>query len=337
MSRIVFHFVSGGAFFSGTLCLLAALALSTAHPGKVKSAVVRIGGLIGVILVAASGTPLPLWYFIPWELCTIVWVIAFDSRTIGHWKVCWQRLRRLVLFLCLAAIAWELPFHLPPRPPAGRFRSLVVIGDSLSAGDFAKHEHPWPQLLADEHGISVVNLSQNGATAASALAKVSAAAESDGALMLLEIGGNDLLGSTTVERYEENLDRLLHGLTHTGLHVVMLELPLPPFYNGYGEVQRRLARHYAVTLIPKRYFAAAILGHGATLDGLHLSAEGHQEMAGMVWKLLARAFAPNPKEQLALNRGGRGGKNRAADVAGSEFLERQRKSSSVDSCLPFLP
>ena len=42
--------------------------------------------------------------------------------------------------------------------------AMVVIGDSLSAGDFADKEIAWPKLLSAEHEIPVINLAQNGAT-----------------------------------------------------------------------------------------------------------------------------------------------------------------------------
>jgi acyl-CoA thioesterase-1 len=67
---------------------------------------------------------------------------------------------------------------------------------------------------------------------------------------------------------------------------VMLELPLPPTFNRFGEIQRRLARRHNVVLIPKRYFASVLVGEEATLDGLHLSPSGHRKMAEMVWQMV---------------------------------------------------
>ena len=75
----------------------------------------------------------------------------------------------------------------------------------------------------------------------------------------------------------------------------MLELPLPPLYNRFGAIQRRLARRYGVVLIPKRYFAAALSGEAATIDGLHLSPAGHRKMAAMIWSLVSDAFGESPR------------------------------------------
>jgi lysophospholipase L1-like esterase len=74
----------------------------------------------------------------------------------------------------------------------------------------------------------------------------------------------------------------------------MLELPLPPLANRYGQVQRRLAREFGVTLIPKRHLAAILSAPGATVDGLHLSASGHARMARMVGGFVAPLLSTNP-------------------------------------------
>jgi len=97
-----------------------------------------------------------------------------------------------------------------------------------------------------------------------------------------------VLGSTSPAEFERDLDRLLTKICRPDNAVVMLELPLPPLYNRFGETQRRLASRHGVILIPKRYFASVLIGEQATLDGLHLSSVGHQQMAKMIWELLAK-------------------------------------------------
>ena len=59
--------------------------------------------------------------------------------------------------------------------------------------------------------------------------------------MLIELGGNDLLGRTDPARFGQNLDALVRLVQGTGRAVVMFELPLPPFTNAYGIEQRRVA------------------------------------------------------------------------------------------------
>ena len=66
----------------------------------------------------------------------------------------------------------------------------------------------------------------------------------------------------------------------------MFELPLPPFYNAFGIIQRRLAKKHGVTLIPKRVLMRVLSGSNATLDSIHLTQHGHEMLAASVWEIL---------------------------------------------------
>ena len=109
--------------------------------------------------------------------------------------------------------------------------------------------------------------------------------------MLLEIGGNDILGPTTSREFESQLDELLAEVASPKRQVVIFELPLPPFYNNFGLVQRRLARKHDILLVPRRVFLSVLAGEESTLDTIHLSSDGHRRMAECVWQLLESAFA----------------------------------------------
>lgn len=323
MSSIALHFAGGQAFFSGSACVLAGLVAVAGSRRRWLRSVGRWLLIIGAILVIASATPLPAWMYAILGATLAVWSVATaritrdDKRpatasgrmTAKSTEVstAWWAVFAFAVAAVCTAVVWELLHQIPPTPPAGRHARLVVIGDSLSAGDFALRERPWPLLLAEDHGVEVANLARNGATVGSALKMLQASGGIDArhsrvardalagdqtTLVLLEIGGNDILGGVSAEKFDTELDALLDALQSPSRSLVMLELPLPPFYNRYGGIQRRLARRYGVTLIPKRYFAGILRGGQATLDGLHLSPTGHHRMAEMVWKLLGPALEP---------------------------------------------
>lgn len=105
-------------------------------------------------------------------------------------------------------------------------------------------------------------------------------------LVIVEIGGNDLLGNTDSHTFYFELDKLLRKLKSQDDQIVMFELPLLPFWNAFGHDQRILAKKYDVTLIPKRYLVKVFASKGDTLDGLHLSQKGHNELAKSIYDLL---------------------------------------------------
>lgn len=287
MLSLAVYFASGAAFFSGAACVLVSLFALTSGRHKFARPTGRFVLLLGIFQIIMSATPLPEWAYAIWALSFLVWLVAnIPQKTVR------PRRRTCALITCvgctIGAAVWELRYQLPPPTLDGRWARVVVIGDSLSAAEFTEGGDPWPALLARDHGIVVDNLAFNGAQAGSAEKKVSADQVSD-ALVLLEIGGNDILGATSVIDFDRHLERLLKKVCRPDNAVVMLELPLPPLYNRYGETQRRLAGAYHVHLIPKRYFAGVIAGEKATLDGLHLSSEGHRKMSAMIWRQISSA------------------------------------------------
>jgi biopolymer transport protein ExbD len=58
-------------------------------------------------------------------------------------------------------------------------------------------------------------------------------------MVLLEIGGNDMLGAASGERFAGDLEQLLRRVTGPGRVVVMMELPREPLKADVGRAQRR--------------------------------------------------------------------------------------------------
>ena len=147
----------------------------------------------------------------------------------------------------------------------------------------------WPTILAKQHDLTVQDISHMGETAGSAL-KRARRHEISSAIVVLEIGGNDLLGFTSSVEFARDLDALLAYVAAPSRQLVMFELPLPPFSHEYGRVQRTLARKHNVSLVPKRVFLSILAANDSTLDTIHLTQAGHNRMAQCVWQLVSSAY-----------------------------------------------
>jgi acyl-CoA thioesterase-1 len=197
------------------------------------------------------------------------------------------RLRILVPLMMLAGIGLELPYHLGPRLPGTGHAPLFVIGDSLSAG-IGDGVVPWPDRLARDHGLAVVNLAVAGASTANGRRQADELPDEDG-IVVVVLGGNDIIARRRVSDFEQDLEYIVRRATVRARPVAMLEIPLPPLANGYGRAQRRLAARYRVTLVPKRELALILARPGATTDGLHLSDTGQSDFADVVWRVVGDA------------------------------------------------
>lgn len=282
MNPIVYHIVSGHAFFTGVVLVLLAALLSLRESSLARRGMV-LSLVIGVLAMAVSSTPLPWWFYGVATLVTLFWLVTLFTK---RWR---KAAAEAMVGVWLLGLLLEVPYHLTPNVEPVSSRRLTVIGDSVTAGLGDAQTETWPRILAREHEIAVQDLSHVGDTVAAARKRV-AETQIDSQLVLLEIGGNDVLGSTTPVEFATSLDSLLTELVSPGRQLVMLELPLPPFYHGFGRIQRRLAKKHGVKLVPKRVFLSILAGGDATLDSVHLSQAGQQKMADVVWGIVGSGY-----------------------------------------------
>jgi len=280
--RIALFFADGRAYFLGIVLIIAGLLLLAGRKTRKTTKRSRILLIAGALVAILSSTPAPIWFYGLWLITTVAWLVHQSEpmlkREVGI------ALRIGSLLFCLAAAAMEIPHRLMPKlEPQGQER-VYIIGDSLSAG-MGTGEMTWPQVLAAGVPVEVVNLSAAGATADTAMQQAKQVPQGP-AVVVIEIGGNDLLGDTPGHAFEEDLRRLLESLKGDSRRLVMFELPLPPFSNRYGRIQRRLASEFDVALIPKRVLSDVIGSARGTLDGLHLSDDGHREIAETVRRVI---------------------------------------------------
>ncbi|GAK60810.1 hypothetical protein U27_00708 [Candidatus Vecturithrix granuli] len=292
MNPLTIHLANGNAFFLGLIFFItmSALGIFTAHP--LYALISRNVLILGALFVSLSSTPIPLWFAAFWAI-SLLWVLKhLYARQPGNHRRT-RFVHASVILLSLAAAGLELPYHLTPGILFDRNKTLVLIGDSISAGVENDGVHAaWPIIFRQQYGVRLIDLSYPGLTLQSALERLRQQDLSpyERPVFLLEIGGNDVLGDATAQQFSDDLHALLSFVSQTADTVIMLELPLPPFHHAYSKAQRRLAEAFRVTLIPKRFFAGVLGGRNATFDGLHLSQQGHQQMADMLGNLF---FHPN--------------------------------------------
>ncbi|MHC4406183.1 MAG: SGNH/GDSL hydrolase family protein [Planctomycetota bacterium] len=292
MNWLVYHIASGHAFFTGVVLVIIA-ALTSTRSKPIAKRITVSAFLIGAIAITISSTAIPYWYYVIALVLTLAWAI---SRYVKKWRR-WAPFAVIAAWAVAAAI--EVPYHITPTLNATSSRSITIIGDSVTAGMGGNDKSErWPHILARQHNLTVQDISHMGETAASALKRVKRQ-QIASPVVVLEIGGNDLLGSTSSAQFSRDLDALLGHVASPGRQIVMFELPLPPFNHEYGRIQRSLARKHNVSLVPKRVFLSILAANDSTLDTIHLSQAGHERMAACVWQLVSSAFPARTAAQPA--------------------------------------
>lgn len=282
MSPIVLGIADGTAFFVGLLLVAAVLVLLLRVQARLARSVLNVLAALGIILVVISATPLPVWAYVPWGAVALAALIL--SRPEPRPNRAGPIACGLLLIATAVLFAAELPHRFKPRIPVTKGLVVYVLGDSISAG-MGTSDRCWPDVLAGRPDVRIVNLAQPGATVESAFVQAKGIVEPN-ALVILEIGGNDLLSGTPAPVFRERLERLVSGIRNGGHPVLLFELPLFPFQNNVGRAQRDIAAACGAAMLPKRFFTQVLGLQNATLDGLHLSQAGHDALAAIIDEVL---------------------------------------------------
>ncbi len=149
---VVYHIGSGHAFFSGLFLIQLAALSAFMNRGRWFAFCRIVSACAGVILVAISSTPLPVWFYASAGAITLAWLVVDGFTKTAH-----RRMRLALRFATLAAgclgIALELPYHLMPAIPPLQNAQVFLVGDSLSAG-INRETETWPKLFSRSHHVA---------------------------------------------------------------------------------------------------------------------------------------------------------------------------------------
>ena len=284
MNPVILFLAGGDSFWVGLILISTTLLPSSRR--KIFLICQSLGLFAGLILIAVSMTPIPVWWYGAMILASGYWLMVFRAQEPRAER---QSLARRGIVVCLlSALVLELPYAVLPTVPVPQQRALVILADSLTAG-LEEDDFTWPERLAERVEYPIEDRSHVGAVVKDGLTMIQNT-DLEGKLVLIELGGNDLLGSTSATEFHRSLEKLLSQLSEANCTVVMFELPLPPFRYDIAYSQRSLSNKYGVHLIPKRYLLRMIVGEGKTVDSLHLSEKGHEQLADFMETLLHSAF-----------------------------------------------
>jgi acyl-CoA thioesterase-1 len=182
-----------------------------------------------------------------------------------------------------------------PAPPP----TLVVFGDSISAGYGIRVDQGWVALLQakltrEGYGYQVINASISGETTAGGLARLPRAlALHHPQVVVLELGGNDGLRALPIAQMRDNLKQMCALARAAGARVLLLGMRIPPNYGpDYTEQFRRvysdLARADQLPLVPFLLDNIALNPDLMQADGFHPNTQGQPKLLDNVWPELER-------------------------------------------------
>ena len=204
--------------------------------------------------------------------------------------------------MCLSSLVWA--FVLAANAAAPAQPTILVLGDSLSAGYGIKMQQSWVSLLGkrlteEGYGYRVVNASVSGETTQGGLARLPRALETHKpSVVIVELGGNDGLRGLPLASSRDNLARIIERSRAAKAKVLLVGMMLPPNYGAryaqeFRDMFTGLAAKYPVAFVPFLLDQVALKREWMQADGIHANAAGQPQMLENVWpKLKSLLVAP---------------------------------------------
>lgn len=199
-------------------------------------------------------------------------------------------IRQLILLLAVIALIAACGKVKEQAIPAGN--RVLALGDSLTAGAGVTPAEAWPNLLAGRTGWEVINGGVNGDTSGAALLRLpSLLEEHTPMLVLVTLGGNDMLRHIPQQETIANLEKILTLIKTHGAKPVLLATPNPGLMGAVfqnlppTDFYRKVADAQQVPLI-ENAIADILSKPQLKGDPLHPSVAGHKLLSESIFEEL---------------------------------------------------
>jgi acyl-CoA thioesterase-1 len=213
---------------------------------------------------------------------------GFERYWLG-WLLAWA----LLALGCGESDAGRAPS--PGAEEAPETPVVLFLGTSLTAGYGLPSDEAYPALLQariDAAGLDyrAVNAGVSGDTSAGGLRRIDWLLRLPVAVLVLELGANDMLRGLDLDLLRENLQGILDRTraVHPAARFVVAGIRAPRnlgliYGRGFDEVFEKLAREYDAVLIPFLLEGVAGIWSLNQADGIHPTAAGQRHIADTVW------------------------------------------------------
>ncbi|AMW78159.1 arylesterase [Acinetobacter sp. TGL-Y2] len=150
-------------------------------------------------------------------------------------------------------------------------KTILILGDSLSAGYGVTTQQGWVNLLQQrlnqqypkQH--KVINASVSGETTSGALARLPKLLQTHQPnIVVIELGGNDALRGQPPQMIQHNLAKLIQNSQKSKATVLLFGMKIPPNYGtayskAFENNYKLLSQQYKVKLLP--FFMQGVAGN----------------------------------------------------------------------------
>ena len=203
----------------------------------------------------------------------------------------WRAIGVLSLLLVTSGALAGCGERVPPLPKLAPGDVVLAFGDSLTYGTGALPGESYPEVLSVLIGREIIAAGVPGEQTAAGLERLEGVLDiTKPTIMLLCIGGNDMLRKVDPSVIEANLRRMLEKARLRGVAVVLIGVPKPALFGGTADFYERIADDLVLP------FEGGVLNdilkdNTYKSDPIHPNARGYRVLAEALADLLRRAGA----------------------------------------------
>jgi acyl-CoA thioesterase I len=200
-------------------------------------------------------------------------------------------MRRLAFALLLALALAGCGEKVPRLGPVGPNDVIVAFGDSLTYGTGATEAESYPVILGRLINRNVVAAGVPGEMTAGGLTRLESVIEEHRpALMIVCLGGNDMLRKLDDGQIRGNLREIIRTIKAKGISVVLVGVPKPALITSAPVFYEEVAREFGIPYEGK-IVTSVLYKPEFKADPIHPNAQGYRKMAEAIAELLKKAGA----------------------------------------------
>jgi lysophospholipase L1-like esterase len=198
--------------------------------------------------------------------------------------------RRIFAVLLAASVALTAAPGCDDSPTAPSSVTVVAFGDSITAGVGTSGNNDYVSVLSNRTGVSIINAGRPGDTTASALARIDSAVLSrDADMVIVFLGGNDLLQGVPVQQRIANITAIVQQIRSDGAAVILVGVGSGAL-DAFEGALPGIASQTSSTLVPA--VLDGIFGVSNLMaDLIHPNNAGHAIIADRIEPALRAALA----------------------------------------------
>ena len=200
-------------------------------------------------------------------------------------------MKRIATALLLVAALVSCGPKVPRVAPVGPNDVIVAFGDSLTYGTGANEAESYPAVLAQLINRKVIRAGVPGETTSGGLARLESVIQEHGpSLMIVSLGGNDMLRKMNDAEVKANLRKIVQAIRSRGISVVLFGVPKPALITSAPAFYEELAKEFGIPYEGK-IVTDVLYKPDQKSDSIHPNAKGYRRMAEAFAELLRKAGA----------------------------------------------